>query len=289
MNKSRLKTGKFAIVVAFVFLSFVSSVSASSSLTYRGTAQDSVDRTTYSYTSKSIGTADSTRYVVVAMTASAGSQYTISSCSIGGISGVVSAIAQNTNNVSGFCTANVPTGTTATISVTYSGTMAGSDIVWWTDLGYSSATPISSVISSSVDAHGALLGLPDGGIFAVSKQDLGNTPPQATWTNVTEDLDAFDYNTNSISAGSANVSGLSMPDIGVAWVGTEVRPVFSVISLAPDFGGGGGGCTEFSCLTGTESVATISETGYIALITLFAFSAFALSFLLFYWLSNKIV
>src|SRR5262245_51584457 len=111
-------------------------------------ASDTVNRTTYTFTGLSIGAADATRRVICAVhwdANSVGGQ-TISSATIGGVSATIhgTAIDETSGSYVQFISALVPTGTTATVSVTFGGGNAACFVAVWRQINESSSTPFAT-------------------------------------------------------------------------------------------------------------------------------------------------
>lgn len=103
-------------------------------VTYQTNAFDASDLTTYSFASQAIGTASSDRRVIVGI-AGGQSSRTVSSCSIAGQTGVWLARHQHGVATVELWSALVTTGTTGTISVTWSGGQQCCGIVIWSSTG----------------------------------------------------------------------------------------------------------------------------------------------------------
>lgn len=120
------------------------------SSTYQTAAVDTTDAASYSFTSQPIGTASASRRVVVALGWASGSAVTLSSVTIGGVSATIDA---DTGNATGnrrvyFASAVVPTGTTATVAVTLSGTVVRIGMGLWTLTGGSPTGQTAVVINA---------------------------------------------------------------------------------------------------------------------------------------------
>lgn len=100
-------------------------------LTYQGTDNSTTNGTSYSFSSKSIGAANSNRRVIVGVALPDGDD-TTTAVTVGGVS------ATELGQINGVVTgaslwiAAVPTGTTATIAVTVGSTTTSIKIGWWT-------------------------------------------------------------------------------------------------------------------------------------------------------------
>ena len=172
------------------------------SITYNGTASDSTDLTTYSFAGVAIGTAATNRLVYIAITFTAPTAATISSATIGGISASIIDITGQGNSTF-FIYANVPTGTTATVSITFSIACNRVVIGSYSLYNLKSKEPItrayingwtSGSISTSVDVPA------DGIIIAGVNNSTNNNA--ITWTNATSRYSTI-VDTNFRSAGAS--------------------------------------------------------------------------------------
>lgn len=111
-------------------------------ISYRGQATNLTTATTYTFNNVDIGTPTSNRYVLVCITGiTLSSAKTISSVSIAGTNGTIIGKNIASFEMRTFAMRNVTTGTTATISVTFSGTSYGCGIAVYALNGITSITP----------------------------------------------------------------------------------------------------------------------------------------------------
>lgn len=103
--------------------------------TFTANSAQTANQTTYTFVGTNVGTADATRRIIVSATAFfSGSPQTISSGTIGGTAATVHLNSQNTSGnggVTGFMSAPLAAGTTATIAVTFSGGVLDCGIGVW--------------------------------------------------------------------------------------------------------------------------------------------------------------
>jgi len=168
---------------------------ADATITFTDSVVDAVDRTTYTFTTRAIGTAANTRRVIVFVGQSTS---TIASATIGGITATLDV----NNSGSGFISAIVPTGTTATIVVTLNAGVVRCGIAVWAAYGLvnSSATAVTSVTTNSATLDLQTL---QGSIVVAGMYLANGTVPTNTWTNLTENLDiTFVEGTNYYSVAS---------------------------------------------------------------------------------------
>lgn len=190
---------------------------------FTDSAIDTTTQTTYTFTSRAIGAAATGRVIVVAGMSINTANTTLSSATIGGVSATVIGNANaNTSNWANtsLCYAVVPTGTTATIALTYSGSNYRMQIAVYALNNLVSATPVAS---QTVVLNNTAMSLsPTTGVIGVgASSTLFSTNPTYTWTNLTKDLDtageatneryssASQYNAGGISSVTANASSSS--------------------------------------------------------------------------------
>lgn len=206
-------------------------------LTYLQTATDGSSQTTYTFSSQNIGTAASNRFIIVTITGRSGdgTNKTLSSVTIGGVTATLAASGQwNTGNFCGAACANVPTGTTGDIVVTFSDTMSACSVSAYSENGLSSATVIGSGGTTS-DAGSITVVTSTGGVIVgIAKDDDGTAT--CTWTGLTENFDSQDGDSNDISGASKqetaspNVSVTKNLAVNADWTGSPTRPVAFVAS-----------------------------------------------------------
>jgi hypothetical protein len=162
-------------------------------ITFISDATLSTVGTTYTFTSQAIGTADPTRLVVVGIGHGVSGR-TVTSATIGGISATQATGAQPSGSGSNtdIWYAAVPTGTTATIVINYSGSEDRTAIAVYsvigTGLAFSAAngTTISSGTPTSVSTT---VITPSGGVVAVAITHVGAITA-ITGSNLTSDISA---------------------------------------------------------------------------------------------------
>lgn len=173
------------------------------SITYNGSASNDTNITTYTFTSVSIGTAATNRIVMVAVTSSSGTPArTITSATIAGVSATVLDVNTSFTNRTAFIYANIPTGTTATIVVTFSGAMTRCAVGSYSLYNLKSTNYIDSGTGSFSGTASATVSVPADGIVIAGIVQISNSNP-FTWTNVDENYDI------PLDAGTAEISGAS--------------------------------------------------------------------------------
>jgi hypothetical protein len=147
-------------------------------------SEDAVDRATYTFTDMAIGTAADDRVVVVGFNTRAIPG--ITSIVIGGVTATSIASQASGSSKVWMYAAVVPTGTTATIVCTFSGTISRCGIGVISIYGASGVTP-EDTAGSAIDPASATLTIPVKGV-AVGFV-YANNAASFTWTGLTEGYD----------------------------------------------------------------------------------------------------
>lgn len=158
---------------------------------YQTNAVDASNLTTYTFSSQAFGTAASNRRIVVGVYGrQGGSTLSISSVTIGGVS--ASAVATQTSdtshNLAALYIADVPTGTTGDVVVTWGVAIDRCGIGVWAIYGSGSATASDTdSANGTTDPSAVTLTVPAKGVaIAYGGSADGST---ATWANITEKFD----------------------------------------------------------------------------------------------------
>lgn len=159
--------------------------------TYQTQTSSGTDASSYSFTSQPIGTAAAGRRVVVSIGYASASAVTLSSVTIGGVS---ASIDGDTDAITGnrrayIVSAVVPTGTTATVAVTLSGTAARVGIGVWSLSGGSPTGQTATSINSNSGTLTVTTAVNDVVICAGYASHSSGTVT-TTWTDATERFDA---------------------------------------------------------------------------------------------------
>lgn len=173
-------------------------------VSFRTTAGDAaINSTTKTFTAQDIGTAKSTRYVVVGVTGTGVNGFSVSTLTVQGISGTKAV--ETVGATRGFASiwiVAVPTGTAGDVVITWSGTVARAVIGVWALYDImsptASATNSGSTTSSAASANVNVPG--DGVVIAVAYDNGDNGTPSPSWTGVNQRY------SNSI-AGDSNTGG----------------------------------------------------------------------------------
>ncbi len=140
----------------------------------------------YTHSSQAIGTADASRQVVVGVNCQ-DSGVTVSALTVGGVSAsqIIGATdGNNADNRVELWAASVPTGTTADIVVTYSGSPQNCCIGVWAI--YGASTSAHDTASDDAAPNAPSIDIPAGGVCI----GFANGQGTYSWTNLTESFDA---------------------------------------------------------------------------------------------------
>jgi hypothetical protein len=184
-------------------------------LTFRANAQDGTDLTTYTFASQAIGPASPDRYVIVCIGSRANSARSISSVTIGGIAATAVVTANNATagaDMAAIYIALVPTGTTASVVVTFSGAMLRCVIGVYSMVqnGRATATNTNTATPSGTTPTTTLT-VPSNGSLVAAVWAQSSVSASVTWTGPTEDFDLQPGDTASVclSGASFNHNALS--------------------------------------------------------------------------------
>lgn len=197
-------------------------------LTFKNVQSDTSDASSYSFTGLDFGTADSTRLIVVGVTAALVGN--ITAVDIGG----VSATAVSGSFTSNLWYASVPSGATGDIVVTCGGSASNCTISWY--VCYTSTpTPASEGANdiSSGSGTSTPITIPTGGFAISCAWSVDTTDRVATWTYLTKNSDAFaEASTfNNHSAASSTTAG--SPSINITWTASASNGSSSWAVWAP--------------------------------------------------------
>lgn len=197
-------------------------------ITFTDSAGDATNLTTYTLSSLSFGTEAADRQIVVGVFGRTNSR-TVSSMTIGGVAATQVVAGNNASNgPNDIWMAAVPTGTTGTVSVTFSGAMIRAAVAVWRMTG---ANPTAVSTGSDVGTDpSATINVPvNGGAvgFCNSAATTSNT-----WVGLTEDLDTT-VEGHSYSAAHTNLpAGNASLLVQCDWINNTV-PVFATASWGP--------------------------------------------------------
>ncbi len=178
-------------------------------LSYQTAAASGSDLATYSFASTAIGTdTGSSRTVIVGVYATESSARTISAFTVGGVAGTL--IHKRDHTAGGqastiaFYAFTGVTGTTATVAITWSGTMTRCAIAVWAAYNLSSITAVATAGSGSTTAPALNVNVnADGMVLAIGHSNVSST---YAWTGVTERTDTI---TETVGFSAADASSLA--------------------------------------------------------------------------------
>lgn len=166
-------------------------------------ANGSADATTHTFSGENLGTASADRYIIVNVSGRSGvAGRTISSVTIGGVTATESVQAGDANNksVAGIYIANVPTGATGDIVVTFSGSkVCGIGVYHATNLASTTPTDTGSDTSGTSPLSDTL-NINAGGFAIACSLEFD---PSMTWTNLDEDYDEVATGSNPYHSGAS--------------------------------------------------------------------------------------
>lgn len=161
-------------------------------LTFVTNTSDLTAQTTYTFTSQAFGAVDPNRQIILAIfgrNPSVGSS--VISATIGGVSAALAfagATGDNGAGISEIWVASVPTGTSGTVTVTFSGSCLRAGISIYRLVGATAhATAGAGVTNANVPAQGVTITIPTGGA-TVAVSGSGVTATDGTTTNQTQDV-----------------------------------------------------------------------------------------------------
>jgi hypothetical protein len=189
---------------------------------YVTTTNNSTNNTTYTFTAVSLGATGGNRQIIVGISSSVGnSGRTVSSVTVAGVSAtsLVSRTAGGINSrLSAIFIANVPTGATGNIVVTFSGSMGRCGITVYAGRNLTSNTPqATNNTSSSSPLTLSLTGTTAGFIVA---QAMTQSPGETfTWTGLTRDNNVSIGAALTMSSASINKTSGGATTISAAFTG----------------------------------------------------------------------
>lgn len=142
--------------------------------------------TTYTFSAHSLGTAAGDRKIVVAAMGTGGSPGGVSSLTVAGVSAASVIEATNGAQTVSMWIADVPTGATGDIVVTFAAGKNRCGIAVYALYGAGSSTAFDTG-SATADPYSDTLNVPANGVAIAAAADTNNTT--ATWTGLTEDSD----------------------------------------------------------------------------------------------------
>lgn len=152
---------------------------------YNGTVNGAAAGASITYANVPIGSPSSGRLVVVAVHWAISGSATVTSASIGGVPATIAAQGNGINNGVAFIYARVPTGSTASVVVSFSASVARSYVGCWSIVGQDSDIPTSASVPAggSTPNKSVTLSALAGGVSIFASQ--GDT--SGSWTGATAD------------------------------------------------------------------------------------------------------
>jgi hypothetical protein len=165
-------------------------------------SDDSVDATTATFSAYAIGTASSTRRVIVYVAAidDSKSSVTFTSATIGGVSATIDCQVDDSspyNTISAIISATVPTGTTADIVLNFDTSVDRAAVVAVSVDGLQSVTPVDTLTDTARTLTGTIDWQTDG--FVIGGSLNSNVSDTCSWTGLTERADENLGSDDSIS------------------------------------------------------------------------------------------
>jgi hypothetical protein len=181
----------------------------------------------------SFGPAASGRRIVCTVASVAAAVRTLTSATIGGISAtvVMNVGAALGGAASAIIIADVPTGTSGDVALTFDGTVLRSVVNLWsvTDLNSATASDTASDNGATANAFTTTIDVPAGG-FAVACVNSNDSSSSWTWTNLTEVDDRTTESNFFGAAGEAFVSAQTGLAITATGAGSTTRGTLAVAS-----------------------------------------------------------
>lgn len=207
------------------------SAAAAVAITSTDSKVDAVDRQTYTFTSCALGSAAGDRRIIVGIGArKSTATLSISSVTVGGVSAsaVVTAVDSASDNIAALWIADVPSGTTGDVVVTFNEAgVQRCGIGVWRMVGASSGTASDTDSNTGVSTTPTIISktltIPTGG-SAVGYSFTTGSALTATWTNLTESFDATVESGVFHTGASADIPAGGNTALQVEWSSTPTQP-----------------------------------------------------------------
>lgn len=190
--------------------------------TYLGFTSSETDGTSYTFSSQSLGTAQGDRRIVVAVMGrketSSGEAPT--GVTVGGVSAslVVSQQASGDRNSASLWIAEVPSGSTGDIVVTFANTQQRCGVGWWAVYGLESSTATDTAATAT--SGGSLNIDVEAGGVAFGTANSGSASATFSWTGLTEDFDGAVGTSNGFMSGASIESASASTPLSVSCTAT---------------------------------------------------------------------
>jgi hypothetical protein len=198
--------------------------------TYNTFDFSNANTTAFTFTSKSIGTAAANRKVVIVVGGNADLR-TVSTLTVGGISASLVKRQQNADGTSEIWQADVPTGTTANVVVTWSGPQNTCGIGSYSL--YGAAAAASATASNTSNPLSTTINIPAGGVCIGTVQQYGGSQTWS-WSGLTEDFDSTMGGSRPFSgASTASSGGVTGQTVTATPSGSPSGQTLALASWAP--------------------------------------------------------
>ena len=187
------------------------------------------DTTTYTFSSQSLGAAASNRRIIIAVAGDGTTTAIVSTLTVAGISAVKIAATQNVDTQVEIWIAEVPTGATGDVVVTFAGAKARCGIGVYRALDC--LLTAEATAGSTADPMSASLFIPSLGI-AIGVA-LDNSTSTHTWTNLTERYETSMETTITHSGASDDNIVPQTPTITCDPSNAATQPAMALASFAP--------------------------------------------------------
>lgn len=194
-------------------------------------ASSTSDLTTYTFSSQAIGTASSTRRVIVACAGDATTAgRSLSSATIGGISASINVqVTGGSSNVSAIISATVPTETTASVVLTFSGAMNRAACKVYAVDGLINTNPIDTATNTTAAGLTTSIDWRAGG-FSIGVAGQNDGTSECTWVGLTEDQEISYDGTDASFASLLPTSSALAQTVSATWAPTSSRASLAVAS-----------------------------------------------------------
>ena len=179
----------------------VSAPAGAIELSYVGRVSDLVDRNIYTFSDAAIGAATGDREIVVGVLG-IGNNRVLNAVAIGGVTATLHRNFTSSGNRLAICSANVPTGTTGDIVVTFNGAVAACSVAVFRMVNHTSAVPHDTRLNGTafVDPLAVNIDVPEDGVVVSAAWGF-SWNAEVTWAGVNEDHDLnLDFNRRDTAA-----------------------------------------------------------------------------------------
>ncbi len=208
----------------YVINSFQFGTAGGATITFIGCTGDATDLTTYTFTNHATGVAGARKTIVGVGAADAATDFNVSSVSVGGVSAteVVDSADVNSLVQSAIYIIDNPSGTTATIDVTWSEAVTGAAICVWAAYDVLSETATATATQFQTSSAAITLSLNvNADSIAVGMSSCRDGLQTTTWAGMTERADtSVETSTHAYSAADTQTSGAPLA-VTADWSGAS--------------------------------------------------------------------